>query len=107
MSSRAVIAVLFAGLALAQNAQSPGPQAQASQPQPPSIKVQVDEVIVPVTVTDDRGRFVSNLDAADFRSGARWLPPHRRPRLWPVQVVQTGGRSKDIASYRPQPCTTP
>src|SRR4029077_490912 len=32
-----------------------------------SIKVQVNEVIVPVTVTDDRGRFVSNLDARDFR----------------------------------------
>src|SRR6266550_1581459 len=38
----------------------------AQQPQQP-IRVQVNEVIVPVTVTDDRGRFVSNLDAADFR----------------------------------------
>src|SRR5213593_3312941 len=67
MSSRAVSAVLFAGLALAQSAQSPTPQAEAPQPPPPSIRVQVNEVIVPVTVTDDRGRFVSNLDAADFR----------------------------------------
>jgi len=31
------------------------------------IAVHVDEVIVPVTVTDDRGRFVSNLEAKDFR----------------------------------------
>jgi VWFA-related protein len=29
--------------------------------------VQVNEVIVPVTVTDEKGRFVSNLDAKDFR----------------------------------------
>ncbi|MDQ2900317.1 MAG: VWA domain-containing protein [Acidobacteriota bacterium] len=31
------------------------------------IQVQVNEVIVPVTVTDDKGRFVSNLDKQDFR----------------------------------------
>src|SRR5437764_7333683 len=31
------------------------------------IRVQVNEVIVPVTVTDDKNRFVSNLDANDFR----------------------------------------
>jgi Ca-activated chloride channel homolog len=31
------------------------------------IQVQVNEVIVPVTVTDEKGRFVSNLDAKDFR----------------------------------------
>ncbi len=32
----------------------------------PSIKVSVNEVIVPVTVTDDKGRFVSDLDKKDF-----------------------------------------
>jgi VWFA-related protein len=32
----------------------------------PSIKVQVNEVIVPVTVTDEKGRFVSDLDEKDF-----------------------------------------
>ena len=37
--------------------------AQAEQP----IRAQTTEVIVPVTVTDDKGRFVSNLDAKDFR----------------------------------------
>jgi VWFA-related protein len=31
------------------------------------IKVSVNEVIVPVTVTDDKGRFVSNLTQKDFR----------------------------------------
>ena len=36
--------------------------AVAQQP----IRVSVNEVIVPVTVTDDKGRFVSNLDKSDF-----------------------------------------
>jgi VWFA-related protein len=31
------------------------------------IQVQVNEVIVPVTVTDDKGRFVSNLEQSDFK----------------------------------------
>src|SRR5580698_1131837 len=31
------------------------------------IKVSVNEVILPVTVTDDKGRFVSNLNRSDFR----------------------------------------
>jgi len=31
------------------------------------IRVQVNEVIVPVTVTDEKGRFVSNLDKGDFK----------------------------------------
>jgi len=40
--------------------------AQESGGQAP-IRVQVNEVIVPVTVTDDKGRFVSDLDQADFK----------------------------------------
>src|ERR1700690_1209943 len=40
--------------------------AQSDKPSKP-IKVQVNEVIVPVTVTDDKGRFVSNLEAKDFK----------------------------------------
>jgi Ca-activated chloride channel family protein len=32
----------------------------------PPIRVSVNEVIVPVTVTDDKGRFVSDLDQKDF-----------------------------------------
>ena len=35
-------------------------------PEPPHIKVQVNEVIVPVTVTDEKGRFVSDLEQKDF-----------------------------------------
>lgn len=31
------------------------------------IRVQVNEVIVPVTVTDEKGRFVSNLEQSDFQ----------------------------------------
>jgi VWFA-related protein len=38
------------------------PPAPAQQP----IRVQVNEVVVPVTVTDEKGRFVSNLDKQDF-----------------------------------------
>jgi Ca-activated chloride channel homolog len=63
MLSRASTAALFTAFAFAQSAQSP----VVPQPTGPPIRVQVNEVIVPVTVTDDRGRFVSNLDASDFR----------------------------------------
>jgi Ca-activated chloride channel family protein len=44
-------------------------QAKSSQQeQPPGARftVQANEVILPVTVTDDKGRFVSNLEAKDF-----------------------------------------
>jgi len=44
--------------------QNPVPVAQSGSP---SIKVQVNEVIVPVTVTDEKGRFVSDLDQKDFQ----------------------------------------
>src|SRR5579862_9913847 len=42
------------------------PQQTGQAPKPadmprPNIRVQVNEVIVPVTVTDDKGKFVSNL----------------------------------------------
>ncbi len=48
------------------NAQEPAPKpAEPGQPAP--IRVQVNEVIVPVTVTDEKGRFVSDLDKTDFR----------------------------------------
>ncbi len=50
---------------------SPIPPAAQEQQQPEpgaaSIKVEVNEVIVPVTVTDDKGRFVSNLEKKDFQ----------------------------------------
>ncbi len=41
--------------------------APSNQNAAPPIKVQVNEVIVPVTVTDEKGRFVSDLDQKDFQ----------------------------------------
>ena len=37
-----------------------------AEPGVSAIRVEVNEVIVPVTVTDDKGRFVSNLEKRDF-----------------------------------------
>lgn len=55
-------------------AQTPRPNKPVSsseeqKPETPSapIRVQVNEVIVPITVTDDKGRFVSDLDKQDFQ----------------------------------------
>ncbi len=66
---------LFAGLVVAavMVAQEPAPPAPGdagAQPPPgqeTTLRVQVSEVIVPVTVTDEKDRFVSNLDASDFK----------------------------------------
>jgi Ca-activated chloride channel homolog len=46
------------------------PKAPAAKTEPNEqspIRVQVNEVIVPVTVTDDKGRFVSDLEQKDFQ----------------------------------------
>jgi len=45
------------------------PGSQTAPPSEPATRIRagVTEVIVPVTVTDDKGRFVSNLVASDFR----------------------------------------
>jgi Ca-activated chloride channel family protein len=43
-----------------------GPANSAEPSGPPTIRVGVEEVIVPVTVTDPRGRFISNLEQKDF-----------------------------------------
>ena len=40
--------------------------ALAQQPQPP-IRVQVNEVVIPVTVTNEQGKFVSDLEQSDFK----------------------------------------
>ncbi|HWB83705.1 MAG TPA: VWA domain-containing protein [Bryobacteraceae bacterium] len=55
--------LLLSAPALAQSTAEPKTN---PAPEPTNIKVQVNEVIVPVTVTDERGRFVSNLVASDF-----------------------------------------
>ncbi len=41
-------------------------QAPAQAPAKPTFQSAVTEVIVPVSVTDDKGRFISNLDQKDF-----------------------------------------
>ncbi len=53
MARRFSMILAVTSLLLAQNDQKP-------------IRVQVNEVIVPVTVIDEKNRFVSNLDATDF-----------------------------------------
>jgi VWFA-related protein len=61
MLRRSTLALIFAiGLAITL---VPGHVARAQAP----ISVSVNEVIVPVTVTDDKGRFISNLTKSDFR----------------------------------------
>ena len=52
---------------LAQAPETPAPAAQSQEPEAAQIRVQVNEVIVPVTVTDDKDRFVADLEAKDFR----------------------------------------
>jgi Ca-activated chloride channel homolog len=62
---------LVAGLSLLGQSQPSGTPAADVAPNPQSptpspIQVQVNEVIVPITVTDEKGRFVSDLDQKDF-----------------------------------------
>jgi VWFA-related protein len=47
-------------------AQTPAPAAQQPQ-QPPGVRVQVNQVLVPVTVRDGSGRLVPDLNRTDFR----------------------------------------
>jgi Ca-activated chloride channel family protein len=46
--------------------QAPAPEPAQTEPGSAPIRVEVNEVIVPVTVTDEKGRFVSNLEKKDF-----------------------------------------
>ena len=75
---RQIAFVLFCGLltgqsAVPQEAKSNPPQVPAAPPQAPVqgerplIITEAREVIVPVTVVDEKGRYVSNLEAKDFR----------------------------------------
>ncbi|MFZ0592398.1 MAG: VWA domain-containing protein [Bryobacteraceae bacterium] len=81
-----LMVLLCAGFLLAQSPSSSTPASDTPPPPPaapaskttgartpnngstaPPIRVNVNEVIVPVTVTDDKGRFVSDLDQKDFQ----------------------------------------
>lgn len=57
--------VLLGLCAFGQDGSAPGPAVTKTEQAP--IRMQVNEVIVPVTVTDEKGRFVSDLDAKDFK----------------------------------------
>src|SRR5580700_6841821 len=65
MYLRCALSLLFA-ISLFGQAQKPDVAPSPQAPSPPPIQVQVNEVIVPVTVTDEKGRFVSDLDQKDF-----------------------------------------
>ncbi len=62
MDRRSFLRSIPAGIALANTPLV----SHALGQQPGPIKVSVNEVIVPVTVTDEKGRFVSNLEKKDF-----------------------------------------
>ena len=66
MISRIMLYGVAGVLLLAQEPPKAPPPAPVKQ-EGASIRVQVNEVIVPVTVTDERGRFVSNLEKQDFQ----------------------------------------
>ncbi len=57
---------LLAQSSTAPVAPKPEPATSNQPPGPAPIKVQVNEVIVPITVTDEKGRFVTDLDQKDF-----------------------------------------
>jgi VWFA-related protein len=67
-------ALICAWVALPQQPvkQAPAPASQEK----PTFSSTTTEVIVPVTVTDDRGKFVSNLVASDFRVLDEGKPQH-------------------------------
>ena len=67
MRHRTIIFALFACLATAAAGFSQQPQPKPPVAEKADIVVRVQEVIVPVTVTDDKGKFVSDLEQKDFQ----------------------------------------
>src|SRR6476469_8214876 len=69
MTGRSTIAVLLCLPLFAQTSASPPPPANAPEPSSghAPVRPSVREVSVPVTVTDVQGRFVSDLNAKDFK----------------------------------------
>src|ERR1700751_3351701 len=74
---RPITAVSLCGLLLSIPA-VPQQQAKPAKLQDQMRKIVVSslEVVVPVTVTDDKGKFVSNLEAKDFRVLDEGRPQH-------------------------------
>src|SRR6187551_2104022 len=66
MSRCSLLAVLLCLPVFGQDTPAQNPPAAPAKGQEP-FRVQVREVIVPVTVTDIKGRFVSDLDSKDFK----------------------------------------
>ncbi len=69
MFSRISLSLAFAAVALAQPAVPPPAEPPSAEPPAEAqaaFTASVSEVIVPVTVTDDRGRFVRDLEEKDF-----------------------------------------
>jgi Ca-activated chloride channel homolog len=66
MVLRVLIGLMLASW-LAAQAPAPGAKPQAADQEQPTLRVEAREVIVPVTVTDEKDRFVSNLEVKDFR----------------------------------------
>ncbi len=64
MLGRLYALLLLSSLLFAQSGSKPELAPPAPQKQ---LSISVNEVIVPVTVTDDKGRFVSDLDQKDFK----------------------------------------
>jgi VWFA-related protein len=78
------------GAAPANAAPPAASQAAGSEATGPTIRVGVEEVIVPVTVTDYKGRFISNLEQKDFEvledNKPQKLSYFSRERAQPVVV---------------------
>ena len=62
---RVCFSMLLVACAVSQGQPAQGPVQTPSDQK--AIRVQVNEVIVPVTVTDEKGRFVSDLEQKDFQ----------------------------------------
>lgn len=67
MLRRTILSLLPAATLAGQEAKTAPAVEEPKAPAPAPIRVSVNEVIVPVTVTDDKGRFVTDLDQEHFK----------------------------------------